>query len=120
MRHGLRGSSTAAASSTAASPQATSTPDDTTPATSVTERPRGPDRTGGPSESFQPGGAFGPMDDFLFHIHRGMLEFVGFQVLDPVVTYGLARMADQERVAALEAVRESVARIAADTRINIG
>ncbi|MBX9398020.1 NAD(P)H-dependent oxidoreductase [Streptomyces sp. TRM72054] len=70
--------------------------------------------TGGPSESFQPGGAFGPMDDFLFHIHRGMLEFVGFQVLDPVVTYGPARMTDQERTAALDAVRESVARIAAD------
>lgn len=70
--------------------------------------------TGGPSESFQPGGAFGPMRDFLFHIHRGMLEFVGFQVLDPVVTYGPARMTDQERTAALDAVRDSVARIAAD------
>ncbi|MDX3312464.1 NAD(P)H-dependent oxidoreductase [Streptomyces sp. ME08-AFT2] len=70
--------------------------------------------TGGPSESFQPGGAFGPMDNFLFHIHRGMLEFVGFQVLNPVVTYGPARMTDQERTAALDAVRASVARIAAD------
>ncbi|MEW2398133.1 NAD(P)H-dependent oxidoreductase [Streptomyces sp. NPDC046862] len=70
--------------------------------------------TGGPSESFQSGGAFGPMHDFLFHIHRGMLEFVGFQVLDPVVTYGPARMTDQERTAALGAVRDSVVRIAAD------
>ncbi|MEU0190197.1 NAD(P)H-dependent oxidoreductase [Streptomyces afghaniensis] len=70
--------------------------------------------TGGPSESFRPGGAFGPMDDFLFHIHRGMLEFVGFQVLEPVITYGPARMNDQERAAALDAVRESVARVAAD------
>ncbi|MFD5538625.1 NAD(P)H-dependent oxidoreductase [Streptomyces sp. NPDC127079] len=72
--------------------------------------------TGGPSESFRPGGAFGSMDDFLFHIHRGMLEFVGYQVLDPVVTYGPARMSDQERAAALEAVGESVALIAADSR----
>ncbi|KOG31332.1 NAD(P)H-dependent oxidoreductase [Streptomyces resistomycificus] len=71
--------------------------------------------TGGPSESFRPGGAFGSMDDFLFHIHRGMLEFVGFQVLDPVVTYGPARMTDQERAAALDAVRASVALIAADS-----
>lgn len=70
--------------------------------------------TGGPSESFRPGGAFGPMDDFLFHIHRGMLEFVGFQVLEPVITYGPARMTDQERAAALDAVRGSVARVAAD------
>ncbi|MEU0072155.1 NAD(P)H-dependent oxidoreductase [Streptomyces sp. NPDC006332] len=70
--------------------------------------------TGGASESFQPGGKFGPMDDFLFHIHRGMLEFVGFQVLDPVITYGPARMTDQERTAALGAVGESVARITAE------
>ncbi|MEU0333549.1 NAD(P)H-dependent oxidoreductase [Streptomyces sp. NPDC006193] len=69
--------------------------------------------TGGPADSFRPGGAFGPMDDFLYHIHRGMLEFVGFQVLDPVITYGPARMTDRERTAALEAVRESVARVAA-------
>ncbi|MFC9970801.1 NAD(P)H-dependent oxidoreductase [Spirillospora sp. NPDC127200] len=72
--------------------------------------------TGGPSESFRPGGAFGAMDDFLFHIHRGMLEFVGYRVLDPVVTYGPARMTDQERAAALDAVRESVALIAAESR----
>jgi NAD(P)H dehydrogenase (quinone) len=76
--------------------------------------------TGGPSESFRPGGAFGPMDDFLFHIHRGMLEFVGFQVLEPVITYGPARMTDQERAAALDAVRESVARVAADAGATVG
>ncbi|MEU9843828.1 NAD(P)H-dependent oxidoreductase [Actinomadura sp. NPDC048032] len=69
--------------------------------------------TGAPSEMFQPG-VFGPMDDFLFHIHRGMLEFVGYRVLDPVVTYGPAHMTDQERAAALETVRESVTLIAAD------
>lgn len=69
--------------------------------------------TGGPSEMFQPG-VFGSMDDFLFHIHRGMLEFVGYRVLDPVVTYGPAHMTDQERAAALETVRESVTLIAAD------
>ncbi|MDJ0466669.1 NAD(P)H-dependent oxidoreductase [Streptomyces sp. H27-C3] len=72
--------------------------------------------TGGPSESFQRGGAFGSMDDFLFHIHRGMLEFVGFQVLDPVITYGPARMTDQDRTAALDTVREAVALTAADSR----
>ncbi|MFI6856740.1 NAD(P)H-dependent oxidoreductase [Streptomyces sp. NPDC050416] len=76
--------------------------------------------TGGPGESFRPGGAFGPMDDFLFHIHRGMLEFVGYQVLEPVITYGPARMTDQERAAGLDAVRESVARVAADAGATVG
>ncbi|KUL46007.1 NAD(P)H dehydrogenase [Streptomyces sp. NRRL F-4489] len=70
--------------------------------------------TGGPSEAFRPGGALGSMDDFLFHIHRGMLEFVGYQVLAPVITYGPAHMTDQERAAALETVRESVALAAVD------
>lgn len=69
--------------------------------------------TGGPAESFRRGGAFGSMDDFLFHIHRGMLEFVGYRVLNPVVTFGPARMTDPERTAALEAVRDSVALISA-------
>ncbi|MFF4316780.1 hypothetical protein ACWDFR_38405 [Streptomyces sp. 900105755] len=54
----------------------------------------------------------GTRSDFLFHIRRGMLEFVGFQVLDPVVTHAPARMTGQERTAALDAVAESVARLA--------
>ncbi|MGG2463835.1 NAD(P)H-dependent oxidoreductase [Streptomyces sp. RGM 3693] len=72
--------------------------------------------TGGPSESFQAGGALGAMDDFLFHIHRGMLEFVGYQVLDPVITYGPAHLTEQDRAAALETVREAVARTATAAR----
>ena len=59
--------------------------------------------------SFLPGGAYGPMDDFLFHIHRGMLEFVGYRVLDPVSTYAPARMTGQERTAALSTVSGSIA-----------
>ena len=62
--------------------------------------------TGGSSESFRPGGAYGSLDDFLFHIHRGMLEFVGYRVLDPVATHAPARMTDEERRAALTAVTE--------------
>jgi NAD(P)H dehydrogenase (quinone) len=72
--------------------------------------------TGGSRESFQPGGSLGPMEDFLFHIHHGMLEFVGYRVLDPVITYGPARMTGQERAAALDTVRRSVTLAAADAR----
>lgn len=64
--------------------------------------------TGGPAESFQPDGTFGSLDSFLFHIRRGMLEFVGYRVLEPVVTYGPARMGDQDRSAALAKVKASV------------
>ncbi|MDO0930523.1 NAD(P)H-dependent oxidoreductase [Streptomyces sp. DG2A-72] len=75
--------------------------------------------TGSSSESFRPGGAFGAMDDFLFHIHRGMLEFVGYEVLDPVITYGPARMTDQERSAALERVGKAVTLMAADSKLTV-
>lgn len=68
--------------------------------------------TGGSPEAFQADGAFGAMDTFLFHIHRGMLEFVGYRVLDPVITYGPAHVSDEERAAALEAVRKSVTLVA--------
>ena len=57
--------------------------------------------TGGSSEAFRPGGAFGAVADLLFHIRGGMLEFVGYQVLEPVITYGPAHLTDEERAAAL-------------------
>lgn len=71
--------------------------------------------TGGSAESFRPGGSYGAIADFLFHIHRGMLEFVGYRVLDPVITYAPAHLTDTERTAALDAVRESMALVAADS-----
>ncbi|WP_438483665.1 NAD(P)H-dependent oxidoreductase [Streptomyces sp. S186] len=76
--------------------------------------------TGGAGTSFQSGGTLGAIDDFLFHIHRGMLEFVGYRTLDPVITYGPAHMTDQERAVALETVRESVALAAANPQPAVG
>ncbi|MFD9789915.1 NAD(P)H-dependent oxidoreductase [Streptomyces sp. NPDC059070] len=76
--------------------------------------------TGGSRESFRPGGGFGALDDFLFHIHRGMFEFVGYEAVQPVVTYGPARLTAQERAAALDSVRESVALVAAGSPVTAG
>ncbi|MEW2131744.1 NAD(P)H-dependent oxidoreductase [Streptomyces sp. NPDC005435] len=69
--------------------------------------------TGGSEEAFAPGGAFGALDQFLFHVHRGMLEFVGYEPLPPVVTYGPARMTEAEREAGLAAVRDAFAGLGA-------
>lgn len=76
--------------------------------------------TGGSRQSFRPGGSFGPLAGFLYHIHRGMLEFVGYQVLDPVVTYGPAHMTDHQRIAALKTVSESFALIASRPQVRCG
>jgi NAD(P)H dehydrogenase (quinone) len=67
--------------------------------------------TGGSPASFESGGAFGDIDDFLFHIHRGMLEFVGYDALQPVITYGPAHLEDDARRSALEAVAAAFADI---------
>lgn len=71
--------------------------------------------TGGSSESFQPAGTFGLMGSFLYQIQRGMLEFVGYRVLHPVITYGPARMTTDERRAALDAVSATFTLIAPDS-----
>jgi NAD(P)H dehydrogenase (quinone) len=63
--------------------------------------------TGGSPASFEHGGAFGDIEDFLFHIHRGMLEFVGYDALRPIITFGPAHLSDDARREALEAVTEA-------------
>lgn len=63
--------------------------------------------TGGSADAFTRDGAFGDTDDFLFHIHRGMLEFVGYDALEPVITYGPAHLDDVQRAEALARVRHS-------------
>ncbi|WP_369371654.1 NAD(P)H-dependent oxidoreductase [Promicromonospora sp. Populi] len=63
--------------------------------------------TGGPAATFTRDGAFGDANDFLFHINRGMLEFVGYDALEPVLTFGPAHLDDVERAAALVDVRRA-------------
>ncbi|GAA1493730.1 hypothetical protein GCM10009627_20760 [Curtobacterium herbarum] len=65
--------------------------------------------TGGPAAAFTSEGAFGGVDEFLFPINRGVLEFVGYDALEPIVTFGPAHLDDAARRAALDAVRTAVA-----------
>lgn len=66
--------------------------------------------TGGTQTAFAPGAAdgYGDLDTFLFHIHRGMLEFVGYDVLPPAITYGPARRIDEARADALARARAHI------------
>lgn len=63
--------------------------------------------TGGSADAFTRDGAFGDIQDFLFHVHRGMLEFVGYEALEPVITFGPAHMSDAQRAEALESVHRT-------------
>lgn len=53
--------------------------------------------TGGPRETYIAGGANGDIMGILRPIHRGMLEFVGFDVLAPAIYYGPSRVDDAQR-----------------------
>lgn len=60
--------------------------------------------TGGSAESFSPSTGAGNLPALLFHIDHG-LRFVGYEVLEPVVTWGPARQSEAERRDSLVAVR---------------
>jgi NAD(P)H dehydrogenase (quinone) len=63
--------------------------------------------TGGSPDSFGEGRRFGVLNAHLFHIHLGMLRFVGYNVLEPIVTYGPAHLDVDNRNAALFAVHDA-------------
>ncbi|HWH96243.1 MAG TPA: NAD(P)H-dependent oxidoreductase [Baekduia sp.] len=61
--------------------------------------------TGGSEHAFTVNGGFGQLDDLLLHVHHGMLRFVGYDVLQPVVTYGPVHLDQRARASALGDVR---------------
>src|SRR5215813_9397223 len=53
--------------------------------------------TGGPEDAYRKGAFNGDMAGILRPIHRGMLQFVGFDVLAPHILYGPARLTEEQR-----------------------
>lgn len=76
--------------------------------------------TGGPAKSYVRGGYIGDMDAILRPIHRGILEFVGFDVLAPQIVYGPAKVGHGEREEALLAYADRLRTIAAESPIDVG
>jgi NAD(P)H dehydrogenase (quinone) len=62
--------------------------------------------TGGPATIYSPTGLNGDIDQILFHIHHGMLYFVGFRVLPPFIAWAASRSSPQQREAYLARFRE--------------
>ena len=76
--------------------------------------------TGGAEEHYQQDGFNGDMLGLLKPIHRGMLQFVGIEVLAPQIVYGPAHMNDQQRIDELERYRLRLAQITGETPMNVG
>jgi NAD(P)H dehydrogenase (quinone) len=76
--------------------------------------------TGGGPSAYEPGGVLGDLGSMLKPIHRGILKFVGFDVLAPNVVYGPARMTDDERRAALAAWRTRLLSLETERPVDVG
>ena len=75
--------------------------------------------TGGPAEAYTADGFNGDILGILKPIHRGMLEFVGFDVLAPHIVYAPVRMSDEQRRQELENYAARLTEIAGETPIEI-
>ena len=76
--------------------------------------------TGGPAEAYQSDGFNGDIDSILRPIHRGILEFVGFSVLAPQISYGPAHISQEERAELLKNYRDRLQRINQEEPITVG
>lgn len=69
--------------------------------------------TGGTPERFSSDGAYGPIGPLLMPIRRLALEYMGFEVQSPVVSYGVPRASDAERQAYMAAAVKAALEMAA-------
>ena len=76
--------------------------------------------TGGPAEGYAADGANGDIMGILRPIHRGMLEFTGFEVLAPQIHYGPVRVEPAVREAWLQAWAERLRHIEEEPGIVVG
>jgi len=76
--------------------------------------------TGGPEASFRQDGFNGDIDAILRPIHRGILQFVGFDVLRPQLCYSPARQTAETRAAWLRAFADRLTGIDREAPIDVG
>lgn len=74
---------------------------------------------GGQKDDYLKTGSHGDMDNMLKPLHRGILQFTGFSVLEPQIVYGPARQTAAERAGALEEWVARLKQIHEETTIDI-
>ena len=76
--------------------------------------------TGGPAPAYVKGGFNGDIHAILRPIQRGMLQFLGFDVLAPQISYGPARLEDGQRKAFLAAYAKRLKNLASEKPFDVG
>ena len=72
---------------------------------------------GGPPDVYSEIGIYGPIPPILFPINHGILNFVGFTVIEPFVVYSPSRISLEERAAYLASYRERLLSLEATSTI---
>jgi NAD(P)H dehydrogenase (quinone) len=76
--------------------------------------------TGGPPPAYVKGGFNGDIQAILRPIQRGMLQFVGFDVLAPQIAYGPVRLEQGQRTELLAGYAERLKNIAGESPFDVG
>lgn len=76
--------------------------------------------TGGPQDTYRKGGSTGDILAVIRPVHRGMLQYVGFDVLAPHIVYGPLRMSQEERRARLAEYAARLRGIFEEAPIEVG
>ena len=75
---------------------------------------------GGPEEAYRKGAFNGDISAILRPIHRGMLQFVGFDIQAPQIVYGPVRLTDEQRKQHLASYSKRLQEIAHESPIEVG
>ena len=76
--------------------------------------------TGGPEQAYVEGGLQGDISGILRPVQRGVLQFLGFDVLAPQIVYGPARMKQEQRAIALATYARRLQSIGSESPIDVG
>lgn len=76
--------------------------------------------TGGPRTAYEKDGFNGDLAGILKPIHRGMLQFIGFDVLAPNVVFGPVRLSEQERNAIIANWVQRLRQLDTERPIDVG
>jgi putative NADPH-quinone reductase len=76
--------------------------------------------TGGPAAAYVKGGFNGDIHAILRPIQRGILQFVGFDVLAPQIVYGPVRLEQQQRQELLRAYADRLRNIDEEKPVEVG
>jgi NAD(P)H dehydrogenase (quinone) len=76
--------------------------------------------TGGPPPAYVKGGFNGDIQAILRPVQRGMLQFVGFEVLSPQIAYGPVRLEQSQRAGLLAGYAERLQKIEGEQPFEVG